>query len=53
MGNDEMEWHHFPPELEPKPKVLTADLCSAYNVRCWARGGEEFVQATANTTRRS
>lgn len=40
MDDDEMEWHHFSPGLEPK--VLTADLFSAYNVRCWARGGEEI-----------
>ena len=40
VGNDEMEWHHFPPGLEPK--VLTADLCLAYEVRCWARGGDEI-----------
>jgi hypothetical protein len=32
----------FPPGLEPKPKVLTADLCSACNAPCWAGGGEEF-----------
>jgi hypothetical protein len=42
VGADETEWHHFRPGLEPKPKVLTADLCSACNARCWAGAGEEF-----------
>jgi hypothetical protein len=40
VGDDEMEWHHFPRGLEPE--VLSADLCSAYGVRCWALGGEEI-----------
>ena len=33
------KWHHFLPGEEPE--VLTADLCEAYSVECFRRGGVE------------
>jgi hypothetical protein len=46
VDDGEMEWHHFPPGLEAK--VLTANLYSAYEVRCGARGGEEICPSHRN-----
>ena len=40
MSSHGMKWHRFAPGSEPK--VLTADLCEAYEVRCPVRGGEEI-----------
>ena len=47
MGDDEMEWHHFPPGLDPKPKVLTLPIFVRRATHGPGRGAEGGVVPAA------